>query len=66
MKRVLFANFLLFISLISLIFRVAKPSLYLFRSNNAGSIYAIWLSPMYLLILIACVLTLSTLIKKKR
>ena len=89
MKRVAFANFLLFISLIYLIYRVTKPSLYLpafsiaaenpvklnfttltidtgFVSDNVGSIYSIWLSPIYLLILIACVLTISPLIKKKR
>ncbi|MYL63239.1 hypothetical protein GLW07_07705 [Bacillus hwajinpoensis] len=37
-----------------------------FITGNAGSIYSIWLSPIYLLILIACVLTISPLISKKR
>ncbi|WP_273833078.1 hypothetical protein [Guptibacillus sedimenti] len=37
-----------------------------FVTGNAGSIYSIWLSPIYLLILISCVLTISPLISKKR
>jgi hypothetical protein len=89
MKRLVIANFLLIISLIYLIYRITKPSLYLpafsieaenpvkltfttltidtgFVTGNAGSIYSIWLIPIYLLISIACVLTISPLISKKR
>ena len=89
MKRLMVANFLLLSTLIYLIYRVTKTSLYLpafsieaenpvkltfttltidtgFVTGNADSIYSIWLSPIYLLILIACVLTISPLISKKQ
>ena len=89
MKRLLIANFLLLFSLVYIVYRVTKTSLYLpafsiatenpvkltlttltidtgFVPGNTGSLYAIWLSPIYLLIMVATILTLSPFISKRR